>query len=96
MEAEFEEIGVTLKASNFFCNFEMFISRQKEDQGEEEFYFTLFGWKDGKRLQFDFEELSRREIEEIKIAIELLLETEHVCELNIDMSHKCSVCGKQL
>ena len=75
METDFDDISVTLKATSSFENFEMFIARQKEEKGEEEFYFTLFGWKDEKRLQFDFEELSRKELEEIKLGIELILDT---------------------
>ena len=75
MSNTFEEIGVKLNSTSNFENFEMFISKQV-DSGKEEFYFTLFGWKDRKRLQFDFEELSREELEEIKLAIELILECE--------------------
>ncbi len=42
------------------------------DKGE--YFFTIFGRRKGKRIQFDFNVLTREELEDLKSAIELTLE----------------------
>jgi len=68
-----DDISVNLSSDNVCENVKMSITRQVQDGGEE-FFFTLHGTKDGKRIQYDFNELKRSELEDISIAISLLLE----------------------
>ena len=62
-------IDINLRADN--CNGKQTLYLV-EDEGEH--WFVLTGEYKGAKIQIDFEELSRGELEDIKTAIELILD----------------------
>ena len=54
--------------------YKMALSRQV-DNGREEFWFTVFGSHKGKPIQFDFNSMPREKLEDMRAAIDLILET---------------------
>lgn len=63
------DIGFKLTAENSSGKQDLYMT---EDGGE--FWFTLCGTYNGNPIQIDFDKMTRSEIEDIKIGIELLLE----------------------
>ncbi len=53
--------------------YSMALSRQVDD-GREEFWFTVHGRHDGKPVQFTFDVMDRSELEDMRAAIDLILE----------------------
>jgi hypothetical protein len=53
--------------------YDMALSRQVTD-GNEEFWFVVYGRIKGKSVQFDFNEMGRAGLEDIRAAIDLILE----------------------
>lgn len=64
-----EDIGLVLRAKNSSGVQTLTVAKDGE-----EFYFTLNGSYKGQIFQIDFDTLSRSELEDVKIAIELMLE----------------------
>jgi hypothetical protein len=64
------DISVKLRAKNSSGDQELFIT-----QDGESFWFTLCGCYKGEKIQIDFDEMTKSELEEIHIAIGLLLES---------------------
>ncbi|MFH1818176.1 MAG: hypothetical protein ABIK08_00595 [Pseudomonadota bacterium] len=67
------DIDVKLKAKNSSGEQTLWL---QEDDGD--YYFTLVGKYNGENIQIDFDTLSREKIEEIHLAIGLILETPNV------------------
>jgi len=68
------EIDIKLNAKN--SNGDSTLWLQVQDvNGENEYYFTLCGDYKGKKIQIDFDEITKTELEEMKIAIELILKS---------------------
>lgn len=64
-----DEIGVTLKAENSSGKQEFFLNR---DKGE--YWFTLCGFFEGKRIQVDFDTMKKADLEDVRTMIDLFLE----------------------
>ena len=70
------DIDVKLKAKNSSGEQTLWL---QEDDGD--YYFTLVGKYNGENIQIDFDTLSREKIEEIHLAIGLILETPNAPKL---------------
>ena len=68
---EFEDISIPMA----FEECKVFISRQVDTIDGEEFWLTVI---DKKENQFDGKCIKREELEELKLAIEMMLEIESV------------------
>ena len=53
--------------------YDMALARQVTG-GKEEFWFVVYGTNDGKPIQFDFNDMGRAGLENIRAAIDLILE----------------------
>ncbi len=58
--------------------YDMALARQVTD-GKEEFWFVVYGTNEGKPVQFDFNEMGRAGLEDIRAAIDLILESPNAC-----------------
>jgi len=67
-----ENLVIKLQATNSSGEQVMVISRDPDEP--EEFFFTLYGVHEGKELQVDFNLMTRPELEEIKAAVDAMLE----------------------
>ena len=66
-----KEIDIKLKAKNSSGEQTLWLIT---DEGE--YYFCLAGEYEGKEIQIDFEEMTISDLEDMKAAIELILEKE--------------------
>ena len=66
------DIDISLYANNSSGWQKLVISRNPHET--DEYYFTLTGRYRGETLQVYFDEIDKNKLEEIKIAIELILE----------------------
>ena len=64
-----ERIDFVLKAKN--SSGEQTLELVKD---ESEFWFVLFGEYNGEKIQIDFNEMTRRELENLSVAIQLILD----------------------
>jgi hypothetical protein len=70
---ESNDIYVMLKAKNSSGEQKLWLTSQRTDN-EMEYFFTLTGILEGSRVQIDFDEMTKTELEDIKTMIELILD----------------------
>ena len=65
------DVDINLKAKNSSGKQTLWLNKHGD-----EYFFTLNGTYRGERMQIDFDEIDRNKLEEMKLQIELILDSE--------------------
>ena len=77
--SDFETIDIEIHAKNSSGAQTLSITKQLYD-GAEDYFFTIFGDFDGKDIQFDFDSMTEKGIDELILSLQLLKEAKLVAE----------------
>ena len=67
------DLNITLKAKNSSGEQKLWLAVQDINNGEVEYFWTLTGEYEGKKVQIDFDITTRAELEEIREMVDLIL-----------------------
>ena len=67
------DLNITLKAKNSSGEQKLWLAVQDINNGEVEYFWTLTGEYEGKKIQIDFDITTRAELEEIREMVDLIL-----------------------
>ena len=72
MNAKIYDLSVNLKAENSSGTQELIFQYYNYDSGDKFFYATLCGTHNHKPIQIDFDEMSKNEVDEMILTLQLI------------------------